>query len=203
MLVPTSLSPSPPLHQVLQSHPNFCFPPQKQTATVPPPSNPPPNTPSLAAITHSYWSSVANQRNNSFYIRHFALSDITAGGVKKQHVETNPIPDGDHHPLQSIPSNRCKLTANGTIWPKSFSRCVSSLQRWNHTIIPTGCPLTGHRAGTLFRASQFLSEELPIRLAHRVKELNQLPDSLSDMPSIRRVANWYMQSFEVGDLPIL
>ncbi|RPB08294.1 alpha-ketoacid dehydrogenase kinase [Morchella conica CCBAS932] len=57
-------------------------------------------------------------------------------------------------------------------------------------------PSPGHRAGTLFRASQFLSEELPIRLAHRVKELNQLPDGLSDMPSIRRVANWYMQSFE-------
>lgn len=115
-------------------------------------------------------------------------------------METNAIPDGDHHPLQPIPSNRRKLTANGTIWPKSFSRCVSNLQRRNHTIIPTGCPLTGHRAGTLFRASQFLSEELPIRLAHRVKELNQLPDGLSDMPSIRRVANWYMQSFEVGNL---
>ena len=28
--------------------------------------------------------------------------------------------------------------------------------------------------GTLFRASQFLSEELPIRLAHRVQELNDL-----------------------------
>ena len=53
--------------------------------------------------------------------------------------------------------------------------------------------------GTLFKASQFLSEELPIRLAHRVKELNQLPDGLNEMPSIQKVANWYMQSFEVGD----
>lgn len=49
----------------------------------------------------------------------------------------------------------------------------------------------------MFRASQFLSEELPIRLAHRVQELDQLPDGLSEMPSIQRVTDWYAQSFEV------
>ncbi len=52
--------------------------------------------------------------------------------------------------------------------------------------------------GTLFRASQFLSEELPIRLAHRVQELDRLPDGLNEMPSIERVKNWYAQSFEVS-----
>ena len=51
-------------------------------------------------------------------------------------------------------------------------------------------------AATLFRASQFLSEELPVRLAHRVEELGNLPDGLSDMSSIERVKNWYAQSFE-------
>ena len=51
--------------------------------------------------------------------------------------------------------------------------------------------------GTLFRASQFLSEELPIRLAHRVQELGDLPDGLNEMPSINRVRDWYAQSFEV------
>jgi len=50
--------------------------------------------------------------------------------------------------------------------------------------------------GTLFRASQFLSEELPIRLAHRVEELADLPDGLNEMPSIKRVQDWYAQSFE-------
>ncbi|KAJ5666409.1 uncharacterized protein N7477_008857 [Penicillium maclennaniae] len=50
--------------------------------------------------------------------------------------------------------------------------------------------------GTLFRASQFLSEELPIRLAHRVQDLRELPDGLSDMPSIKKVQDWYAQSFE-------
>ncbi|KAF2404910.1 pyruvate dehydrogenase kinase, variant [Trichodelitschia bisporula] len=50
--------------------------------------------------------------------------------------------------------------------------------------------------GTLFRASQFLSEELPIRLAHRVQDLDNLPDGLNEMPSIRKVQEWYAQSFE-------
>ena len=57
--------------------------------------------------------------------------------------------------------------------------------------------ITANRAGTLFRASQFLSEELPIRLAHRVQELGDLPDGLNEMPSIRKVQDWYAQSFEV------
>lgn len=54
-----------------------------------------------------------------------------------------------------------------------------------------------HQLGTLFRASQFLAEELPIRLAHRVQELGELPDGLKDMPSIKKVQDWYAQSFEV------
>ncbi len=51
-------------------------------------------------------------------------------------------------------------------------------------------------SGTLFRASQFLSEELPIRLAHRVEELGDLPDGLNEMGSIKKVQDWYAQSFE-------
>ncbi|KAK4061038.1 hypothetical protein Trihar35433_9963 [Trichoderma harzianum] len=52
--------------------------------------------------------------------------------------------------------------------------------------------------GTLFRASQFLAEELPIRLAHRVEELETLPDGLNDMPSVKKVKDWYAQSFELS-----
>jgi hypothetical protein len=41
------------------------------------------------------------------------------------------------------------------------------------------------------------TEELPVRLAHRAKELDELPHNLSSMPSIQKVKNWYAQSFEV------
>lgn len=40
------------------------------------------------------------------------------------------------------------------------------------------------------------SEELPVRLAHRVKDLHELPHDLAKVPSIIRVKNWYAQSFE-------
>lgn len=50
--------------------------------------------------------------------------------------------------------------------------------------------------GTIMQAGNFLAEELPIRLAHRVKELDELPNGLNKMPSIVRVKDWYAQSFE-------
>ena len=42
------------------------------------------------------------------------------------------------------------------------------------------------------------AEELPIRLAHRVKELDALPNNLNRMPSIEKVKKWYAESFEVS-----
>ncbi|CAG8682683.1 9466_t:CDS:10 [Dentiscutata erythropus] len=50
--------------------------------------------------------------------------------------------------------------------------------------------------GTLLRATQFLADELPIRIAHRIQELENLPHNLSEMKSIIKVKNWYAQSFE-------
>lgn len=54
--------------------------------------------------------------------------------------------------------------------------------------------------GTILQAGTFISEELPIRLAHRVKELDELPNGLNEMPSIVRVKDWYAQSFEVSSM---
>jgi pyruvate dehydrogenase kinase 2/3/4 len=48
---------------------------------------------------------------------------------------------------------------------------------------------------TLFRGAQFLKYELPIRLAHRVVELANLPHDLSKMPSVMQVKDWYTQSY--------
>ncbi|KAJ2379147.1 [Pyruvate dehydrogenase (acetyl-transferring)] kinase isozyme 2, partial [Coemansia sp. RSA 2611] len=49
--------------------------------------------------------------------------------------------------------------------------------------------------GTLLRGAQFLHDELPIRLAHRVVELDSLPESLNQMPSVLRVKRMYIDSF--------
>jgi pyruvate dehydrogenase kinase 2/3/4 len=48
---------------------------------------------------------------------------------------------------------------------------------------------------TIIQVAQFLHHELPIRLAHRAMELEELPHGLSEMPSVRTVRDWYVESF--------
>lgn len=49
---------------------------------------------------------------------------------------------------------------------------------------------------TLTTSATFLKRELPIRFAHRIIELDNLPHGMADQPSIRRVSEWYKKSFE-------
>ncbi|KAG2492325.1 hypothetical protein HYH03_009276 [Edaphochlamys debaryana] len=44
-------------------------------------------------------------------------------------------------------------------------------------------------------SARFLHAEIPIRLAHRLMDLNALPRALSDEPHVRRVKGWYAESF--------
>lgn len=48
----------------------------------------------------------------------------------------------------------------------------------------------------LLLASQFLHKELPIRLAHRVAELEDLPYGLSSKAGVLKVRDWYVTSFK-------
>jgi len=51
------------------------------------------------------------------------------------------------------------------------------------------------RQRTLIQIATFLRRELPVRLARRVIELQNLPEGLHAMPSVQRVREWYIQSF--------
>ncbi|EFJ52917.1 pyruvate dehydrogenase kinase, partial [Volvox carteri f. nagariensis] len=44
-------------------------------------------------------------------------------------------------------------------------------------------------------SARFLHAEIPIRLAHRLMDLNHLPPKLSEEPHVRRVKGWYAESF--------
>ncbi|DBA04082.1 TPA: hypothetical protein N0F65_009429 [Lagenidium giganteum] len=48
----------------------------------------------------------------------------------------------------------------------------------------------------LIQSARFLHHELPVRYAHRVKNLQDLPHGLSDMPSVQLVRDWYIHSVE-------
>lgn len=87
---------------------------------------------------------------------------------------------------------------NGSVWAESQPGdplARESVLAWcvpRSFLMSSLIRLTTH--ATLFT---FSPEELPVRLAHRVKELDELPHSLSTMPSINKVKDWYAQSFEV------
>lgn len=54
--------------------------------------------------------------------------------------------------------------------------------------------LTRHEH-TLLQIATFLQRELPIRFAHRARELDNMPEGLYQMRSIQMVKHWYMESF--------
>lgn len=53
----------------------------------------------------------------------------------------------------------------------------------------------GTKTGTELSSFEFLRNELPVRLANIMKEINLLPENLQQMPSVAMVKNWYQQSF--------
>ncbi|KAH3685869.1 hypothetical protein WICPIJ_003158 [Wickerhamomyces pijperi] len=78
---------------------------------------------------------------------------------------------------------------------QQISRCAK--------VQPTGislremCQIGQHPSQeTLYQANKFLVNELPVRLAHRIEELDTLPNGLNEMPSINKVKQWYTQSFQ-------
>mmetsp|Transcript_10005 Transcript_10005/g.19631 ORF Transcript_10005/g.19631 Transcript_10005/m.19631 type:complete len:449 (+) Transcript_10005:348-1694(+) len=44
--------------------------------------------------------------------------------------------------------------------------------------------------------ASFLRRELPVRFAHRARELSLAPYGLGNMPAVQEVKNWYVKSFE-------
>lgn len=48
----------------------------------------------------------------------------------------------------------------------------------------------------LILSAQFLHNELSVRLAHRVAELENLPYGLSAKPHVLKVRDWYVESFK-------
>ncbi|XP_071104052.1 pyruvate dehydrogenase (acetyl-transferring) kinase isozyme 2, mitochondrial-like isoform X1 [Haliotis cracherodii] len=54
----------------------------------------------------------------------------------------------------------------------------------------------GSKTGSQELSFNFLRNELPVRMANIMKEINHLPDNLLQMPSVSLVMSWYEQSFK-------
>ena len=75
--------------------------------------------------------------------------------------------------------------------PLSPSLSLSLFILLSHTLLYKKHPT----AETILKDALFLKDELPVRLAHRLIELESLPDGLSEMPSVKIVKDWYTRSF--------
>ncbi|KAG9119526.1 hypothetical protein FRC07_005409 [Ceratobasidium sp. 392] len=58
--------------------------------------------------------------------------------------------------------------------------------------------------GKVLRGAKFLADELPVRLAHRIKDIDNSAHGLGKSPSFSTVRSWYLQSFEeITNLPTI
>ncbi|KAF8608447.1 mitochondrial pyruvate dehydrogenase [Ceratobasidium sp. AG-I] len=58
--------------------------------------------------------------------------------------------------------------------------------------------------GRVLRGAKFLADELPIRLAHRIRDIDNSTHNLGKTPSFTTVRNWYLQTFQdITDFPII
>ena len=48
----------------------------------------------------------------------------------------------------------------------------------------------------VLQVAQFIHREMPVRFAHRIKELDNLPYGLSEMDSIKTMRSWYAQGLQ-------
>ncbi|TIC19225.1 hypothetical protein E3Q13_01426 [Wallemia mellicola] len=120
------------------------------------------------------------------------LSDITSEGPF-----TGSYYMGMQQPTM-LPGHNLASSAFYNITPKLWNKLLhfSSFPQTGISLQQMVMFGSNPSQGTLLRAGNFLSEELPIRLAHRCVELNTLPNNLSQMPSIQRVLGWYAHSFD-------
>ena len=103
-------------------------------------------------------------------------------------------------------ANRIRLVSTSV---SELNRAIGEAAKAKQTPISLATLLSfGRRAAvdgigdTLNTSAHFLKRELPIRFAHRVMELDSLPHNLANMPSIRRVCDWYKESFaEIRECP--
>ena len=119
-----------------------------------------------------------------------------ARGVLASAMRASPcrcLSSSTSHPDESLDDEMRRL-AN---YQQTSVSLKASLDTGLGLLLPANEAESGltRRQRTLIQIATFLRRELPVRLARRVIELQQLPEGLHAMPSVQRVREWYIQSF--------
>lgn len=83
-----------------------------------------------------------------------------------------------------------RLTQLIEIHGSKMATPVSVRDLYNHGMVAKRDPVSARLS-----SARWLHRELPIRLAHRVRELEELPLGLAEMPSVIEVRDMYQRSF--------
>jgi len=80
----------------------------------------------------------------------------------------------------------------GEVYRASFTRQTGVSLKY---MMDFATSTAGHSKQQLLLSAQFLHREIPVRLAHRVAELENLPHGISSKPQVQTVRDWYVESF--------
>ncbi|XP_070402541.1 pyruvate dehydrogenase (acetyl-transferring) kinase isozyme 1, mitochondrial-like [Nothobranchius furzeri] len=100
-------------------------------------------------------------------------------------------------PIRGEMSKSCSLQLCSP--PAEFSKLIPQAECWDRAaeIVKLRGIGSHFSENACEKASfAFLRQELPVRLANIMKEINLLPDNLLRTPSVGLVQSWYMQSFQ-------
>ena len=106
---------------------------------------------------------------------------------------------GNIYDTSNTQNQRIGAFTMGVKFPSSLLNKI-----WHYSEVPQTavslrqmCQFGSHPTpGLMFKASCFLLNELPVRLAHRIKELESLPRELNKVEEVITVRDWYTQSFQ-------
>ncbi|KXS11179.1 alpha-ketoacid dehydrogenase kinase [Gonapodya prolifera JEL478] len=91
-------------------------------------------------------------------------------------------------------------TSASTAWSPALKEKIDEYASKHPTMVPLKDMVKfgpNPTQGTLLNASEFLGEEIPIRLASRIRLLERLPvPGLAEMEEMKTVVGWYARSFQ-------
>ena len=113
--------------------------------------------------------------------------------LNKAHIPALAALSTKSRPNESLPDEMKRLAG----YAQTSVSLKATLDTGLGLLLPSddGTLSLSRRQRTLIQIASFLRRELPVRLARRVIELEQLPEGLHSMKSVQRVRDWYEQSF--------
>nr|CAG4716131.1 unnamed protein product [Naegleria fowleri] len=148
--------------------------------------------------TKLYHKCISFQSN--YNLNHHFVSSIVSRGICTNYIKYNSMTTGHsshHNHTSSHHTSNDPGRDGGATLPVDLSTVYDFARQPSASITLNMVMNFGLKLNkqTLLNSSHWLKEELPKRLGRQVRQLDNLPNGLNLMPSVRLVRDWYMTSF--------